>query len=248
MDKKRFIESRDKIIENERQRNGIGTLSEKTLHAVLKNYMENNEDYHEVPIDNYVADIYINNKIIEIQTGNFDKMRSKLDHYLKKEYEVKIVYPVPREKTLIMVDGDTGERISRRKSPLKGSPYMIFPELYKIKKYLKNTRLHFKIVMIDLEEFRALNINGTRKRRKKNFVKMDVFPTDLVKEIDIDRWEDLIQLIPFELENDFTSKEFANAAKIGLELSRVTLNIMYYMGVVERTGKKGNNYLYRVME
>ena len=37
---------------------GIGTLSEKTLHAVLKMYYEPDEDNHEVAIDGYLQ-IYI---------------------------------------------------------------------------------------------------------------------------------------------------------------------------------------------
>ena len=34
-----------------------GTL-EKTVHAVLKNYYAPDEDMHEIPIENFVADIF----------------------------------------------------------------------------------------------------------------------------------------------------------------------------------------------
>ena len=37
-DKKAFEEAKRKIIGIDRQRLGIGTLSEKTVHAILKNY------------------------------------------------------------------------------------------------------------------------------------------------------------------------------------------------------------------
>jgi len=42
----------------DRQRLGIGTLSEKTVHAIFKDYYEPDEDHQEIPIENYVADIY----------------------------------------------------------------------------------------------------------------------------------------------------------------------------------------------
>ena len=38
MDDKRFEEIRNKVIGVERERYGIGTLKEKTLHAILKDY------------------------------------------------------------------------------------------------------------------------------------------------------------------------------------------------------------------
>ena len=67
-------------------RQGIGTLSEKTVHAVMKNYYAPDTDMHEIPIENFVADIYTGQEIIEIQTRAFNKMRRKLTlfcHYIR---------------------------------------------------------------------------------------------------------------------------------------------------------------------
>ena len=47
----------------------IGTLSEKTLHAFLKNYYEPDIDKQEIPIDKYVTDIFTGQEIMEIQTA-----------------------------------------------------------------------------------------------------------------------------------------------------------------------------------
>ena len=44
-------------------RQGIGTLSEKTVHAVMKNYYAPDTDMHEIPIENFVADIYTGQEI-----------------------------------------------------------------------------------------------------------------------------------------------------------------------------------------
>ena len=63
-----FEHTKNKITGIKRQRQGIGTLSEKTVHAVLKNYYAPDQNMHEIPIDSYVADIFTGQEIIEIQT------------------------------------------------------------------------------------------------------------------------------------------------------------------------------------
>ena len=133
-------------------RQGIGTLSEKTVHAVMKNYYAPDTDMHEIPIENFVADIYTGQEIIEIQTRAFNKMRRKLDAFLPL-YPVTIVYPIPHIKWLSWIDEETGETSPKRKSPKTGNPYMAFIELYKIRPYLSNPNLHLKLALLDMEEY-----------------------------------------------------------------------------------------------
>jgi len=244
-DNTRFEEAKNRIIGIDRQRLGIGTLSEKTVHAILKNYYEPDEDKQEIPIENYVADIYADGEIIEIQTRQFNKLRDKLSAFLPL-YPVTIVYPIPREKWLIWIDEESGELSKKRKSPAKGNPYVAFAELYKIKMYLKNPNLRLKLVLLDMEEYRLLN--GWSKDKKKGSTRYDRIPTRLVEEIDISCIQDYMQFVPYELEGNFTTKEFAKAVRISPTLSQVVLNILYHVGTVERVGKKGNAYLYQVVE
>ena len=44
----RFQSVCDNIIHSAHTENGIGTLSEKTVHAILKNYLEPDTSYHEI--------------------------------------------------------------------------------------------------------------------------------------------------------------------------------------------------------
>lgn len=210
-DKRAFETAKRKIIGVDRQRFGIGTLSEKTVHAILKNYYEPDEDRHEIPIQNYVADIYAEGEIIEIQTRQFDKMRGKLGAFLPL-YPVTIVYPIPHEKWIIWIDEESGTLSKRRKSPLKGNPYVIFPELYKIKMFLKDPNLRFRLVFLDMEEYKLLN--GWSKDRKKGASRYDRIPTELVREMEITCPQDFLQFVPLELEGTFTSRDFAKAAHI----------------------------------
>lgn len=244
-DRKAFENAKQKVIGIDRQRLGIGTLSEKTVHAILKNYYEPDEDRQEIPIQNYVADIYANGEIIEIQTRQFDKMRGKLTAFLPM-YPVTIVYPIPREKWLIWIDEESGELSKKRKSPRKGTPYTVFPELYKIKMFLKDPNLRLRLVLLDMEEYKLLN--GRSRNRKKGASRYDCIPTELVQEIEIDDPRDFLQFVPLELEGAFTSKDFAAAAHIPLSLAQIVLNILLHMETVSRVGKSGRLYLYETID
>ncbi len=244
MDKKVFNQAVEKIVYQERERYGIGTLSEKTLHAVVKHYLEPNEDYHEVPLEGYVADIFRNECVIEIQTAHFNVLRRKLDKFLPL-YPVTIVYPIPATKWVIWVDPETGEEVSRRKSPKKGSPYQAFKELYRIKQYLKHPNLRIHFLFMDVEETKILD--GWSYDKKRGATKYDRIPKELVDEMLFERVEDYRMMIPVEL-TEFTTKDYATRAKIPLAHAQTALNIFYYLGLVERIGKQGNAYIYEVKE
>lgn len=139
--RKRFDAARTKVITlRPRERHGIGMQSEKTLHAVLKNYIDPDEDHQEIPIDRYIADIFVRDHIIEIQTANMNAMRAKLACFLP-QYPVRVVYPIPAEKWIIWVDPETGELLNKNRSPLRGSFFHAFRELYKIRPYLRDPNL-----------------------------------------------------------------------------------------------------------
>ena len=123
---------------------------------------------------------------------------------------------------------------------------MVFPELYKIKTFLKNPNLRFRLAFLDMEEYKLLN--GWSKDKKKGASRFDRIPTEFVREVTIDRPEDYMQFVPLELEDAFTSKDFAKAVHIPVALSQTVLNILYHMETVERVGKKGNMYLYQPRE
>ena len=197
----------------------------------------------EIPIENFVADIFTGTEIIEIQTRSFNVMRRKLDTFLK-QYPVTIVHPIPRIKWVSWIDEETGEASPKRKSPKKGNPYQAFVELYKIRPFLKNENLHFKFALIDMEEYRLLN--GWSRDKKRGSERFDRIPLEFVEEVCIDRREDYMQFVPFDLPEPFTSREFAKCAKIPMRLANVVLLILTDLSVVTRVGKQGNCYLYEL--
>ncbi len=243
MDTKRFEEVKNHFLNTQRERYGIGTLQEKTVHGILKDYYAPEKDMQEIPINGYVADIYTGKEIIEIQTANFNKMRDKLESFLP-EYPVTIVYPIPHIKWLSWIDEETGQCSPLRKSPVKGNIYQAFYELYKIKSYLPHPNLRLCFPMLDMEEYRLLN--GWSKDKKKGACRFDRIPVALVDEICFERTEDYVQLIPYELCEPFTVAEFAKAVRIKTHEAGRVLHILNYLGVIEHCGKQGRAYLYRV--
>ncbi len=244
-DQAAFEQAKKKVIGTERRRLGIGTLSEKSIHAILKNYYEPDEEHQEIPVENYVADIYRDGEIIEIQTRQFNKLRDKLSVFLPL-YKVTVVYPVSKEKWLITMDAETGLLHNMRRSPAKGNRYTVFPELYKIKMFLRNPNLKLRLVLLRIEEYRLINNSGWDKTALSDTY--DKIPTNLEEEIEINCKEDYMQFIPDGLKGPFTSKEFAAAAHIPSSLAQSVLNILYYVRIVTRVGKDGKQYLYEVMD
>lgn len=241
-DKEQFHKICEKIIHQERERLGIGTLSEKTVHAVLKNYLVPKPAYHEQKCEGYVADIFYEGEIIEIQTANFNTLRRKLEVFLEK-YEVTICYPIPATKWLYWIDEETGELTPKRKSSKRGSYYEVFKELYKIKNYLKHPRLHIRLLLMDVEEYRLLN--GWSHDKKKGSTRYDRIPIDLVEDMEINSVEDYQKLIPDSLPEEFTSEDYRRATKLTLKRAQTALNVLTHLNTVERMGKRGRSLLYR---
>lgn len=243
MDKVKFKEACDKIINKQRKQNGIGTLGEKTLHAVLKCYFEPHEDNQEISLGGYVADIAGENGVIEIQTRNFNALRKKLELFLEF-CNVTVVYPIPQIKYLSWLDVDSGEIINTRKSPKKGSIYDSLKELYKIKYTLDNPRMNLCFVMLELEEIRYLN--GWSKDKKKGSSRCDRIPINILDEIYLHTPDDFRIFIPENLPDEFTSADFAKCAKIKRNIAQLALNILFYLNTIEKTATKGKTNYYKV--
>lgn len=242
IDQNLFKEACCKMIGALQGQNGIGTLREKTIHSVLKYYYAPDPAYHEIKIGPYVADICVDGEIYEVQTRSFNKMRGKLEFFLQ-EHDVTIIYPVAHTKWLSWLDMETGELSPKRKTPKTGTFYQIVPELYKIKMFVNNPKLHFIICLIDVEETRCLN--GWSRDKKRGSSRMDGIPVSIHDEIRIDSFCDYTVFLPDTLPEHFTSKDLGKAAKIPQNSAGTLLNVLLETKVIDRVGKTGNSYLYQ---
>lgn len=241
-DKERFIEICNQIFHTEKHTDGgIGTLSEKTLHAALKLFLEEDTSCHEVKCGRYVADIKKDDEIIEIQTAGFNKLRGKLNAFLP-DHKVTICYPIAHTKRLLWINPEDGTIEGPRKSPKTGNIYDCFFELYKISSFLTHPNLSLCLVLIDLDEYRCLNIKGRNK--KLHTVRYDRIPTGLYDICFIKDHTRYDKLVPQGLPREFTSKDFAKAAKITRHHAQTALNILTQTNTVKRIGKNRNEIIY----
>lgn len=241
MDKERFQQACQAVLQEGKRDGGIGTLAEKSIHAVLKHYYEPYADSHEMKVGGCVADIIGENGVIEIQTRQFSRLRAKLEAFLPAAH-VTVVYPVILRKRLNWIDPLSGELASQGKFFRTGTLYSLFPELYRIKSFLRDPRLSFRVVALEAEEYRLLNGNGPQKRNKAE--KVDKIPTALLDELILESPQDFLRWIPESCPEIFTSKEFAKHARISVSLAQVTLNVLTELQVVIRCGKEKRSILY----
>ncbi len=242
-DKQLFHAACEKVMRQQCPQKGIGTLSEKTVHAVLKNFYETDPAHQEIPVENYVADILRDGEIIEIQTRSLNAMRRKLDCFLS-HYPVTIVHPIIHTKWICWINEQTGEVTKRRKSPKTGSRYDAFYELYKIKMFLNHPNLHLCLPLIDAEEYRLLN--GWSTDRKRGSTRYDRIPTALVDEIYIGSTGDYQCMIPDTLPTEFTAKDYAKESHLAIRYARTAVNVLRHVGAISFVRKQGQEYVYRV--
>lgn len=245
MDEKRFTKACELVIGRDKPENGIGTYGEKTLHMVLKNYLEPDNSFHEIPVGSFIADIFNNGEITEIQTRDFNKLRKKLDFFLN-DYAVTVVYPVPGLKWLVWIDPETGETTKKRRSAKRGTGREIFAELYKIKHLLTRQNLCFKILLLELEEYRYLN--GWSRDKKRGSSRYDRIPVGIIDSISISCLKDYSLLIPDSLDTEFTSADFKAASGLNLSNSQTALNVLHSVGAVVKKGKRSRSILYERAE
>lgn len=219
---------------------GIGELSEKTLHHIIKNLYESNILNQEIKIDNYYVDILKDNNIIEIQTKQFNKLRNKLEYFLSlNKYTINIIYPIFTEKMIYLLDKDN-KIIKSFKSPKKLHIPEIFYELYKIKPFLNNNKLSITLLLLKIDEYRIITNN------RKGYICYERIPKKLIDEIILNNNKDYLSLLPKDLKEEFTSKDLSLLTKTDIKYVNKMLNVLKYLNALEVIGKDGKKYIYRI--
>ena len=239
------IKFSEKIKEyNDSPKGGIGTLNERCLHRIIKNYYDDDRAHHEIKICGFVADIVNNYGVTEIQTNNFSSLNKKLGEYLKY-HDVTVVYPVSHIKHIVWINPQTGEITARNKSPKVGTGAEFLYEASRIRSHLKNKRLHFDILLIDMDEYRLQN--GWSRDGKRGSVRADRRPLSLYGTVKINTASDLKKLLPADMpDGSFTLKDFEKVMKMKGITAKFSLNALIEFGAVEVCGKDGRCVLYRL--
>ena len=235
------------LSENARlDKNGIGMQKERTLHSVIKSYLEPDVDQQEIPIGPYVADIYHRSppEALEVQTGNFGPLRDKLESFLA-EFPVTVVHPIPWHTTVYWSDPGTGEMSKGHRSPRVGRLYEILPELYRVSGLLGHPGLTFMPMLVDVEEYRLMD--GWSRGGKRGAHRIDRIPVAIGECRLLQTAADYLDLLP-PLPDTFTAAEYGRSTRFGGRALSYSLMALRRLGVVEQAGRKGRSNLYRLTD
>ena len=221
--------------------NNIGSLNEQPLHASLKKWYAGDAGRVEVLIDGFVVDVFKGNTIIEIQTGNFSSIKSKIK-YLSSKYNLKLIYPIAGEKWLLKYPNIKSGESTKRKSPKNGTKTEIFAELVSFPELLCLERFSLEIAMIKEQEVRVYT--GERPWRQRGWITVERQLLDVLETHTFKKPGDLAYLLPEELPDQFTTRDIAHHGKITRWLAQKMAYCLRGMGAIEQIGKNGRSNLY----
>lgn len=226
------------------ERDSIGRLQEKRLHATLKYWLDTDETHHEIPLPcGAVADIFDGERVIEIQNGNFSPFRIKLCRLLE-EYPVTVIYPLPRKKTIYWTDPATGDISKGTHSTKIGTFTDAAPELLFIAKQLFHPNLTVKLQLLDMDEYKLQD--GWGNDGKRGAHRLERVPTARGECLEIRTKADLKRCLPAKLPLQFTSADFQKCTRWRGRRLSAALKLFLETGVITRE-KQGNKYIYTVV-
>ena len=216
----------------------IGELNEHTLHLALKNYIDPDISHHEISVQGSICDVVNDDGITEIETRSFSNLSKKLVGLLKIS-PVTVVFPIGSKVWVRWIDQESGEISERKPSTKKGRASDVIPELYKIRGCINQDDLTLRLIFIEEESFKRRI--GTRRS-----IRSERVPISFLSEQRIKTSEGIRQLFSSIPEDEFTSKDFAKANKLRGRAVWYGLQLLMITNEIERVGKKGNAFIYRL--
>ena len=226
----------------------IGELNERSLHRALKRRYAARGGSVETDVGDYVADVLLGDRIVEIQTGSFSPLRHKLPRLLA-EHPVTLVHPIARDRIIVRLQhapedaANADVPATRRKSPKHGSPFDVFRALTSIPTLLDHPNLTLDVVMVIDEDIR-IPYQG-RRRRRRDWVSVDRRLLEVLETHTIEGTADLFAMVDAELPEPFTSRDLAEAMRASRRLGQQAAFCFREAGLSEISGKRDRFLLYR---
>jgi hypothetical protein len=219
---------------------GIGRLREGPLHLALKAWLARPGDRLEVPVDGYVVDVVrADGELVEIQTGSFSPLRSKMDALLDR-HRVRIVHPIPARRRIVRVDED-GTVLSTRPSPKRPRATAVFEGLVSFPTLLGHPNLVVELLLCAEDHVRAPSpVRGRRYLRDPGERRL----IEVLERVELSGARDLASLLP-RLDGEFTTRELAAAMREPLPLAQKAAACLRALEVFEPAGMRGRAPLYR---
>jgi hypothetical protein len=220
-------------------------MQETSLHAALKDWYTQNGDQQEVPVDGFQIDVVHRDLLIEIQTGNFTALKSKLP-ILLENHPVCLVHPIAQEKWIVRLPADSDRVLDRRKSPKRGRAEHLFLELVRIPHLVNHPNFHLEVLLVQEEEIRRNDGRGSWRR--KGWSIMDRRLLGVISTLRLETPDDFRAFLPQTLPQPFTTRQLASAGGQPTYLAGKMAYCLSAMGLIRRVGKQGRAYLYQTQE
>jgi len=188
----------------------IGSLNESSLHDAVKQLYVNDGAVTEAEEGGYVVDVLQKDRIVEIQTGSFSNIKTKLLSLCEK-HPVHLVYPLPEKKIISVYDARENILLYRRKSPKKGRLQDTVKELCRIVPVLALPGFSLEVLFVEIEEVRRDDGNGSWRRKGVSIA--DRRLVDVYSSVVFSCPADYLQLLPEGLPDEFTNKDIASLWK-----------------------------------
>ncbi len=220
--------------------NGIGTLSEGSLHASLKEWYRQPGDEIEAQVDGYYIDIVRDGLLIEIQTRNFGALKDKL-MALIPNHRIRLVHPIPRVRWVVK-ESLNGQEMSKRKSPKQSSVLNVFEELVSIPTLLVHH--NFELEVLEVFEEQVMQNDGKGSWRRKGWSVVDRRLVGVSERHLFNTAEDLVKLIPPDLETPFTNMDLARSLGCSKRIAQKMTYCLRKMKVLQAKGKRNRAILH----
>ena len=234
---------------------GIGTLSEKQMHAAIKLFICPDESKHEIKIQDsalyiqkedekkrkFVADVLDGSTIYEIQTGSFAPLKEKIKWILDNTaYNIVLIHPMPERLYVSYIEED-GKISPRKKSNRPRKLKHIVSELYHIKEFINNPRFTLIALMIEADQYRR----GVTTKKRVRTKKYETIPSSLICAHIFERGEDYKIFLPESLGGEFTVKQFSKESGIlGID-AYSAVKLLCELGHICECGKIGRAKSYK---
>lgn len=216
-------------------------MNEHSLHSDIKDWYSLPGDKIEAKVDNFVIDVARGALLIEIQTRNFSAIKRKLTSLVEK-HRVRLVHPIPDKKWIIRIT-ESGDIISRRKSPKKGKLFDLFNELVSIPDLIDKKNFSLEVLVIEEEEVLCNDGKGSWRRRGASIKDRKLI--NVTDRVLFKNSKDFLIFLPDGLDKFFTNKMLARKTGIPITLARKVTYCLRKMGAIENVGKNGKELMFQ---
>jgi len=215
-------------------------MNENSLHSAIKELYSIPNDRFEVRIDGFIIDILRGDLLIEVQTKSFHAIKRKLSN-LVESHKVRLVYPIPERKWIVSF-AESGELVTRRKSPRKGRLADLFYELVSIPDLVAKEDFSLEVLMIEEEEIRCSDGKGSWRRKGASI--KDRRLIEVVYRVLFENKADFLTFLPSDLKRPFTNRSLADQTGVSINLTRKMTYCLRKMGAIKKVGKNGRELIF----